>query len=1612
MKHKPHRIKNPWVRIPLKTLGWTLATVLALLIIIPIAVYIPPVQTFMKNIACKVVKDKTGMDIGIKRFRIKFPLDVSLQEVHVVEAAGDTMVNAKEAIVDVKLLPLLHLDVQVKNLKLLDGYYRMVSADSSMIMKIRAGLLDVDAGSSADIAKSRILLDKALLKDGDVSLYMDVWKKKPSTDTTSTPFLIQARQLRVENIAFGMSMLPTIDTLRLTGGHLNLDNATINLATNDITADNLSLTDGSFRYITPTPQYIAAHPAPIDTISPPSAPMTIQAKKISLQRIDGLYAMKGAKPQRGFDANYVEVKNVGVVLSNFYNQASTLILPIDSLTATERCGLNITSGSGTFRLDSVGMALQNFKVRTPYSDISANANIPFALMALQPSAPVNAKASVSLGMPDLVAFMPTLKTYTSPLSGHGPLTLDLDANGTLSSVAIPRLNASMAGVFRIRANGYADNALDFKRLRAGIDIDGEVVDPRPIEKITGPLSVEIPAFHIKGKAGVDHSSYTADISLTTPKGKLAAKGGVNLNAETYNANINVHDIDVAHFVPSIGVGKVTLSLNARGAGFNPVKTGAATDVDLNAATIVYKGTPLHDIVLHAKLHDGDYVVSGSSPNTDLNFDIDLEGHLAEDDYSATGYVRLHQIDLQALGITPDVNSGTADFYIDAQAQPSRWLYRADLRVRDFDWCLPAQDIHIPAGLTADIDATESGVTCLVVSDEASIDFVSTENLKTLVDAFSATSREVTAQIGRRELMMDSIQKYLPKFNLNLNASGRGMLSELLQPSGISLDTVYATFSNDSLFHGNASLLSIADGSFKADTISLALSQRGNLLDYQAHLGNRPGTLDEFAQVNLNGYVGSNRLSAFLRQQNIAGETGYRLGLTAALRDSVVSVHFTPLKSTLAYLPWTMNSDNYIDMNLKNYEINANLYAQGETSSILVKTEPSEQGGNDLHLNLTNIHIQDFLQMSVFAPPLTATVSSDIKLHYGDNQLTGKGNLAVSDFTYNKMAVGNFDLDLNAGLDFKGDSQIDLGMKVDNQEKAMTLSTVLDQATFMPKDVKLNLNRFPLKIANAFLGDDVARLSGRLNGDIDMTGSITSPLLNGNISCDSVGVYVPMIGSTLRFSESPIAVANNVLRLSDFSVYGVNSNPLTIDGEVNASDLSDIGLNLTAQASNFQPIGNDKRARSDIYGKLFLNLDASARGSMKMLDVSANVNVLGSTDVYYIVSMDAQQNLTQTENNVVKFVNFSDSTLVSKADSVQHHMAMRVNANLTLSPGMEATVNLNNDGSNKVQLTPSGNLNFFMNYMGDMRLNGTLNVGEGMAKYSMPVIGLKQFDFNPQSSVQWNGEIMNPILNIKATDTMKTNVVQGGNSRLVNFIVTLSATGSLSHPNVMFDLSTDDDMTLQNELQSMSADQRQQQAMTLLITGRYSGQDIKTASSSVGNMALGNVYNYAADIINQWAAKTIKGVDLSFGVDQYDKTTNGQTSTATSYSYQLSKSLFNNRFKINVGGNYSTDASSDENLTENLISDISFEYILKQTTTLTMYARLFRHTGYESILEGEITETGVGFVMKRRLQNLRSLFRFGKRRRKAAALDTLNKADTIPTRGEAVTIKEVKEENHE
>ena len=1596
-KEKRHLIRPKWLRIPLKTLFWIVVAIL----LIPVLLYIPPVQTLVKDVACKVVYNSTGMKIGIDKFRLKWPLDVSLQGVTVIEASGDTMVNAREVIADVKMLPLLHMEVDVNRLDLYDGSYRMVSPDSSMILKVKAGFLTVDDKSAMQLADSKILLNKARLKDGNLQLFMDVWKQKPSpTDSTSTPFFIQANELDLDNFTFAMSMLPTIDTLRLVAGKLTLRKGVIDLAKNAIKARSLRAYDGDVVYLTPTPEYIAAHPAPApDTTAAPTPPMVIRGDSVSLVNFKALYAVKDAKPLEGFDPSYIQVSDVNVDLLDFYNASSDIALPVTAITAKERSGLQIVSGKGTFSMDAAGMNLKDFDIRTPYSQLAATAGIPFALMEMKPEAPVNVDARGSLGLPDIEAFMPTVKEYTSKLPRRSPLKFDLQADGRLDNVSIPNLALSMPDVFSLTAEGEAQNALDFKKMRANLDFDGSVTNPGIAEGLMGKTGVKLPKMHLKGTASANNQLYAANFKLLTSAGDLTADGRVSMTAESYNADVNLHNVNVAALMPDLGVGNVDARLQAHGAGFDPTRPHAQTDIKLDIAEVVYQKQPLRDIIADVSLHDGAFTIDAVSKNDAADFHIEGSGTVAPDLYTFNVAGTLDRLDLHALGLSPEANSGRGDIMISGTASPNKWLYDVTLSADSFEWTSGNQYFGFPGELTAKFESYADRVMARADATGTSLDFNSSVGLKPLIDAFMLTTDTLMKQIERKNVNVDDLQRVLPPFNLNVTALGTGAVGKYLNTMGLSMNNFYATLANDSLINGKMGAIEVANSSMRVDTLTLDLRQRGSLLDYKAHMGNRDNsTLAEFADVNVNGYLGENRALMSLTQRNQDGKMGYRLGFTAAMADSIATVHFTPRKATIAYLPWTFNVDNHVDYNFLTKRVDANLLAESNESSVHLLTQVGKRGNDELLVDIKNLHVQDFLQMSVFAPPITASLNANMKVGYTNNWYYGTGDVGVKDFTYDRMRVGNFDLNLGAAMNDDGTSGARAALKIDGSE-AMELRARLrpDSITkeMNPEKLTLALTRFPLHIANAFLGADVARLSGYLNGNLDLKGKFTAPLLNGAIGCDSVGVFIPMIGSQLNFGRDSISMADNVLNFNDFQIFGANKNPLVISGEVDARQFSNISLDLGMNANDFQLINNDKRAKSEIYGKLLMDLNASAKGPMQHVNVNADLKILSGSDVTYSVPQTTAELTQQDAGDVVKFVNFNDTVTIAKVDSIAPSMAMRIVAGLTIEPGTLVTVDIPGTtatGNGKVQINPSGTLNYFQNYMGDMRLNGQLNIGDGFARYSVPIVGEKKFTFNPDSYVLFNGDIMNPVLSIQATDDVKANLLQDGNSRLVNFLVQLNVSNNLAQPKVLFDLSTEDDMTIQNDLLSMSAEQRSMAAINLLLTGQYNAQGVKTASS---DLVSGALYGVLTSQINSWMANNVRGVDLSFGINQYDRTVDGQSGSATSYSYTMSKSLFNNRFKISVGGNYTTDASADENFSENLINDISFEYILKQTSNLTMYARLFRHTGFESILEGEITETGVGFVIKRRLSTLKDFFRWG-RKPLLDAVKPEEKTDSIQT----------------
>ena len=340
--------------------------------------------------------------------------------------------------------------------------------------------------------------------------------------------------------------------------------------------------------------------------------------------------------------------------------------------------------------------------------------------------------------------------------------------------------------------------------------------------------------------------------------------------------------------------------------------------------------------------------------------------------------------------------------------------------------------------------------------------------------------------------------------------------------------------------------------------------------------------------------------------------------------------------------------------------------------------------------------------------------------------------------------------------------------------------------------------FPLATVNPFLPQGVAKLSGMLNGRMDITGSTEKPIVNGYLDFDSTAVRLALTGTPYTFSEDSIPVRDNVVQFKNFTISGCNANPLSVDGFVDFKNIDNMKVNLSMKARDMQIVNSRKASKgADVYGKAFVDIDAHAVGSMRLMTVDASLGILAGTNVTYVIPDATNAIANRSNSDMVKFVSFADSTAVAVADSLTNTgMAMFLDARLSVESGSTISVDLSSDGKNKVQLQPNGQLDYTMTPLSDGRLVGRLNIDGGFVRYSQPpIISEKIFNFNSGSYVSFTGDMMNPTLNVHAVDVLKANVTQTGqNSRLVNFDVSLGVTGTLNQMNVAFDLSPNDDIT--------------------------------------------------------------------------------------------------------------------------------------------------------------------------------------------------------------------------
>ena len=402
--------------------------------------------------------------------------------------------------------------------------------------------------------------------------------------------------------------------------------------------------------------------------------------------------------------------------------------------------------------------------------------------------------------------------------------------------------------------------------------------------------------------------------------------------------------------------------------------------------------------------------------------------------------------------------------------------------------------------------------------------------------------------------------------------------------------------------------------------------------------------------------------------------------------------------------------------------------------------------------------------------------------------------------------------------------------------------------------------------------------------------------------------------------------------------------------------------IKMKAENFLLIDSKENLRSEAYGKAYVNFYARMQGAIDNLQMRGKLDVLGSTDMTYVLKDSPITTDNQLED-LVKFTNFADSTTMDMERPPLNGFSMDMSISINESAHILCALNANK--SNYVDLIGGGDLRMKYNTIDELSLRGRYTLNNGEMKYSLPVIPLKTFVIQDGSYVEFTGDPMNPRLNITALEDTKATVSDAnGNNRSVDFKCGVIITKTLEDMGLEFVIYAPQDMSLSNELNTMSTEERGKIAITMLTTGMYLA-DGNTNSFSM-NSALNS---FLQSQINGIAGNALRTLDLSFGLDN---TTDATGNVRTDYSFKFAKRFWNNRLKIIVGGKLST-GSDVANQNETFFNNVQFEYRLNEAST--QYLNVFYNRDSYDWLEGNIGEYGGGFIWRRKLQNFKDIFRF-------------------------------------
>ena len=1527
-------MKKP-IKKALKWLGITVATPIALFLLLAILLYIPPVQNFAVHQVANYLSGNLGMDVRIDKVRLAFPLDLAVHHMTAVEK-GDTLLNADRLRLNVKLMPLFEGRADVDGFELYGLVIDTKSYISDTRIKGHAGQLTA-AAHGVDWEKELVNLDHARLHDADIYVTLSDTAKKDTTESKAK-WNIAVKKVDIERSKVHLQMPG--DSMRI---YANLGRA--------------ALRGGAF-----------------DT-----GRNYYAVKALQLQDCDVNYDIPYIKTVAGIDPNHIAVKRLTLMLDTLsYNNEGVLRAGLRGLTLHEKCGLDVTRLSGSVYMDTTQLRLPALRLRTPASRIDADVAFDFKAFSAGKGGHCQAMVDASIGYDDIrtLATGYVDKAYLRALP-HKPLAIKGTVSGNIDHLRLPSLTLNMPGVLQASGNGYTNYVTkDWRNGKFNFNLRTKsLAAVRQLMPASLKQSINVPdGLSLRGKAAFNGSRYDADIKAGIGRGSLAAKAKLDVKRETYNVVATAHQLPIASIVRGVPVGPFSGSLRASGSGWDVMSPRASLTADAKVNALSYERYPLGGISVKANLRGGKAVAHFEADNPLLQGNGHIEALLGRHNYEVAVKASLPNLDLKKLGVTTDTLYFGTDIDIKATANKAFTAYALSGSIANNHFTTQRMSA-MAKDILFDLATSRDTTTANISAGDLRLRLGAKGDIPHLGTHLARFANELQKEAKTYNIDQERLKTYLPVMAFYLDAGRDNPLYNIARMKGYSFSSAYVNLNTDPHvgMTGDARMGALNVGALLLDTIDTHIFQDSTGVQMRGLVKNgkkNPNPLE----VRMRSYVMRSGAGIELSYYDSEGERGVDVGLQAALVDGGLNIHLYPENPVLAYRNFKVNKDNYIFLGKDNsIRADVDLLADDGTG-LKIYGEPKDSV-NDLTVSVNQVNLGELSAVLPYMPKLSGMLSGDV--HVTDDsqhkQLSAMASLTADNFKYEDMPLGNVGIDAVYLPKTGGEHHASAFISSNGEEVLACNGTYFDRdgGTF---EGDAQLHDFPLQMLNGFMaGTDVA-LKGIAGGDLRVNGSLDKPVINGSLDLDSAHIYSDVYGFDLRTDERALDIKDSRIIFSDYRLFSTGKEPMVLNGTFDMSDFERMRMDFAMRANNFELINTRKKAQSMLFGKVYANYVGTLKGTTDNLSLRGKLEVLDRTDVTYILK-DSPLSVDDRLHDLVQFTNFKDSTQTVQPEKAVDG-GMDITMGISISDAAIFHCNLSDDGQSYVKLEGGGDMTLRMTQQGDMRMTGLFTTNSGEMKYQLPVIPLKTFQIVQGSYVQFTGDVMNPTLNIAAKERTKAVVTEDDRQRSVAFDVGVKITKPLNDMGLEFTIEAPEDLNTQNQLASMSAEQRGKAAVTMMATGMYMTDE--TMMSGSGFKANNALNAFLQSEIQNIAGSALKTIDINLGVESGTSQTGTST---TDYSFQFAKRFWGNRISVIIGGKVSTGADAT-NSAESFINNVSVEYRLDQGAT--RYVKAFYDRDTQDPLEGQLTKTGAGLVLRRKTDKLGELFIFRNKSKKKTA----------------------------